>query len=138
MGKKMTRAGMELRRAIRAEIDAIPGIDHLDVRKKFQVGEPIVESAMTKSLAEWDALIGATPQDQQSSPAPAETTTSRSGDGVVPMLMPGLEQGVVKFTRKPAKMGTDFIFWVPRVYIKNGLVDPACEYEVFLRKTQKG
>jgi hypothetical protein len=48
--------------------------------------------------------------------------------------MPGLEQGIVKFTRKPAKMGEDFIFWVPRVYIKNGIVDPRIEYEVYLRK----
>nr|MDO8108938.1 hypothetical protein [Candidatus Sigynarchaeota archaeon] len=27
--------------------------------------------------------------------------------------MPGLEQGIVKFTRKPAKMGVDYIFWIP-------------------------
>nr|MDO8085684.1 hypothetical protein [Candidatus Sigynarchaeum springense] len=46
----------------------------------------------------------------------------------------GIEQGFVKFARKPAKMGTDYIFWIPRVYVKNGLVDPSCEYEVFLRK----
>jgi hypothetical protein len=48
--------------------------------------------------------------------------------------MPGLAQGVVKFTRKPAKMGMDYIFWVPRVYVKNGIVDPRVEYEVFLKK----
>jgi hypothetical protein len=135
MGKKMTRAGMELRRAIRAEIDASPDIEHLALRRKFQVGEGIVESALTKSLAEWDALVEATPLDQQN--APAKAPTSKSGDGAVPVLMPGLDQGVVKFTRKPAKMGTDFIFWVPRVYIKNGLVDPTCEYEVFLKKNPK-
>ncbi|MEX2680332.1 MAG: hypothetical protein Q6373_001920 [Candidatus Sigynarchaeota archaeon] len=45
-----------------------------------------------------------------------------------------LEKGYIKFMRKPAKMGDDYIFWIPRVYIKNGIVDPACEYEVYLRK----
>nr|MDO8083596.1 hypothetical protein [Candidatus Sigynarchaeum springense]MDO8115983.1 hypothetical protein [Candidatus Sigynarchaeota archaeon] len=45
-----------------------------------------------------------------------------------------LDKGYVKFTRKLAKMGGDYIFWFPWVYIKNGIVDPACEYEVYLRK----
>lgn len=49
-------------------------------------------------------------------------------------VMPGLEQGVVKFMRKPAKMGDDYIFWIPRVYIKNGLVTPGIEYDVYLKK----
>ncbi len=48
-----------------------------------------------------------------------------------------LEKGVVKFMRKPAKMGEDYIFWIPRVYIKNGLVDPGIEYGVYLRKRSK-
>ncbi len=48
-----------------------------------------------------------------------------------------LEKGYVKFTRKPAKMGEDYIFWIPRVYIKNGIVDPACEYEVYLHKKKE-
>lgn len=51
--------------------------------------------------------------------------------------MPGIEQGIVMFTRKPVKMGNDHIFMIPRVYLKNGLVDPSCEYEVYLRKKQK-
>lgn len=48
-----------------------------------------------------------------------------------------LEKGVVKFQKKPAKMGQDYIFWIPRVYIKNGIVDPGVEYEVFLKKKEK-
>jgi hypothetical protein len=48
-----------------------------------------------------------------------------------------IEKGVVKFMRKPAKMGEDYIFWIPRVYIKNGLVDPGVEYEVYLKKRPK-
>jgi len=48
-----------------------------------------------------------------------------------------LEHGVVKFTRKPAKMGTDYIFWIPRAYVKNGIVDPGAEYEIYLRKPPK-
>jgi hypothetical protein len=49
-------------------------------------------------------------------------------------MMPGFEQGIIKFTRKPAKMGADYIFWIPRVYMKNGLVDHGVEYEIFLKK----
>jgi hypothetical protein len=48
--------------------------------------------------------------------------------------MPGIAEGVVKFSRKPAKMGADYIFWIPRVYLKNGLVDPTVVYEVYLKK----
>ncbi len=59
------------------------------------------------------------------------------GTGQVAVAMPSFEQGVIKFTRKPAKMGEDYIFWIPRVYIKNGLVTPAIEYEVYLKKKPK-
>ena len=34
-------------------------------------------------------------------------------------------------------MGEDYIFWIPRVYVRNGLVDPSCEYELYLRKVPK-
>jgi hypothetical protein len=129
---------MELRRAIVAEIDMNPDIDHLAVRRKFQVGEAIVESALTKSLVEWDALLGATPPDPAKTPVKEKTSSKSEAPAPGPgITMPGLEQGIVKFTRKPAKMGMDFIFWVPRVYIKNGLVDPTCEYEVYLKKLPK-
>ncbi len=149
MGKKMTRAGMVLRRAVRADIDAKPTIDHLKIRSKHGVAEGIIESALTKNIAEWDALIVATPDDApvvhrpKRAPASAVSETpsppaaTRGEATKVPTAaaaMPGLEQGVVKFTRKPAKMGTDYIFWVPRVYVKNGLVDPRTEYEVYLKK----
>ena len=46
----------------------------------------------------------------------------------------GFETAVVKFRRKPAKMGADYIFWIPRTYIRNGLVDPAVEYEIYLKR----
>nr|MDO8084513.1 hypothetical protein [Candidatus Sigynarchaeum springense] len=150
MGKKMSRAGMEVRRAIRAEIDARPEIDHAELRRKFQVSEGIIESAMTKTVSEWDTIIGQTPPDVPVSAKPAEPTSntesltgaSSDADRAVAsgkaVVMPGIEQGIIKFARKPAKMGMDYIFWVPRVYIKNGLVDPTCEYDVFLKKTTKG
>ncbi|MBN2150568.1 MAG: hypothetical protein JW839_03880 [Candidatus Lokiarchaeota archaeon] len=68
------------------------------------------------------------PRENAAPPArPAE------GNGVATNVL-GIEQGFVMFRRKPAKMGDDHIFWIPRVYIKNGLVDPACEYEVYLKK----
>jgi hypothetical protein len=44
-----------------------------------------------------------------------------------------LEKGFVMFKRKPAKMGEDHIFWIPRVYVRNGLVDPHVEYEIYLK-----
>ena len=141
----MTKAGIELRRAIRADLDAHPGIDHLEIRRKHVVGEGIVGSALTKTIAEWDAIIAATAEDTPAAPLakaivaldaaaiasatadPAPATTS------VPAML-DIQHGVVKFARKPAKMGMDYIFWIPRVYVKNGLVDPSCEYDVYLKK----
>jgi hypothetical protein len=140
MGKKMTKAGMELRHAIRADADANPSIDHKELRSKHGVAEGIVESALTKTVAEWDALISITPGDVPAAPRakPAPTAPAKNGGdataAITTAIMPGMEQGIIKFTRKPAKMGTDYIFWIPRVYVKNGLVDPRAEYEVYLKK----
>jgi hypothetical protein len=141
MGKKMTKAGMQVRRDVRAAADASPGIEHLALRRQFQVQQGIVESALTKTVAEWDAIIAETPDDP---PAIKKERKVAASEAVTPaeaaaataftVAMPGLEQGIVKFTRKPAKMGQDYIFWVPRVYIKNGIVDPRIEYEVYLKK----
>ncbi len=139
MGKKMTKAGLVLRRAVRADADANQNIDHLVLRRNHGVPEGVVESALTKTVAEWDALITATPDDVPATPRirpePATPATEEGGGKTaVTPIMPGLAQGIVKFTRKPAKMGEDYIFWVPRVYIKNGIVDPKIEYEVYLKK----
>ncbi len=145
MGKKMTVAGMELRRAIRADVDASPGADHLEFRRKHKVAEGIVESALTKTVAEWDALIAGTTEDRHAAPMAraivALDAAASASDRAPPAratpsepAMPGIEQGIVKFRRKPAKMGQDYIFWIPRVYIKNGLVDPRCEYDVYLKR----
>ncbi len=139
MGKKMTKAGMVLRRAVRADFDANPKIDHLVLRRNHGVPQGIVESALTKTLSEWDALIASTPDDIPAAPRaePAHDSAppaAKAAEATAAVAMPGLEQGIVKFTRKPAKMGEDYIFWVPRVYLKNGIVDPKVEYEVFLKK----
>ncbi len=142
----MTRAGMDLRRAVRADLDANPGIDHLEIRRKHVVAEGIVESALTKTVADWDALIAATPDEKRAAPMAkaivALDSVASANDQAAPArptpnepAMPGIEQGVVKFLRKPAKMGSDYIFWIPRVYVKNGLVDPKAEYDLYLRKT---
>ena len=48
-----------------------------------------------------------------------------------------MKTNALRFDRKPAKMGEDFVFWIPRVYIKNELIDPACEYHVYLVKKAK-
>ncbi len=136
----MTKAGMVLRRAVRADADANPGIDHLKLRSKHGVAEGIVASALVKTVAEWDAAIATTPDDIPAAPraGPARDDTAppaaKADEATAAVAMPGLEQGIVKFTRKPAKMGEDYIFWVPRVYLKNGIVDPHVEYEVYLKK----
>ena len=142
MGKKLTRAGMELRRAIRADVDANPAADHLEFRKKHKVSEGIVAAALTRTVAEWDAIIAATPAEVDEKPrsTPAATPpppipqAAKHEGTTASTITLGLEQGFVKFARKPAKMGEDYIFWIPRVYVKNGLVDPRCEYDVFLKK----
>lgn len=143
MGKKMTKAGAELRRAIRADADADPAIDHKALRSKYAVGEYVVESALAKTVPEWDAAVAVATDEPPRKPAPPATVVDapHAPPGAVPAppaappaAMPGLEQGIVKFTRKAGRMGTDFIFWIPRVYVKNGLVDPKAEYDVFLKK----
>ena len=40
----------------------------------------------------------------------------------------------VKFTRKPSKTGEDYVISIPRQFIRNGVVDPKDEYEIFLIK----
>ncbi|HME50880.1 MAG TPA: hypothetical protein VKM55_01560 [Candidatus Lokiarchaeia archaeon] len=44
----------------------------------------------------------------------------------------------VRFSRKPAKMGQDYIISIPRLYIRNGIVDPNETYEIYMRKRQDG
>jgi len=170
-GRPISREGIELRKAIRADVDANPATTHQDLQREFGVAQLVVESAMTRTVAEWDAcaekaieppretqarsarLAGsaragsATPRMSAKRNALAVKTTepvrgkpapARPLGGSAPEVkMPSLEQGFVKFIRKPAKMGDDYIFWIPRVYIKNGLVDPEAEYEIFLRKVPK-
>ncbi|MEX2717089.1 MAG: hypothetical protein Q6370_012370 [Candidatus Sigynarchaeota archaeon] len=40
----------------------------------------------------------------------------------------------VKFKRKPAKTGPEYIFVIPRSFVKNGLIDPNKTYEVYLKE----
>jgi hypothetical protein len=40
----------------------------------------------------------------------------------------------VKFKRKPAKTGPEYVFVIPRSFIKNGLIDPKKTYEVHLKE----
>ena len=114
---------MELRRAVRADIEANPAADHLEFRRKHGVQEGIVESALTKTVAEWDALIAATREGEPAAPlmkaVVALDVAANKGALDRPArapaagnAMPGIEQGVVKFRRKPAKMGMNYIFWI--------------------------
>lgn len=42
------------------------------------------------------------------------------------------EKQVIKFTKKPAKMGRHFGFLIPASYISNGLLDPKKTYTVYI------
>nr|MDO8109327.1 hypothetical protein [Candidatus Sigynarchaeota archaeon] len=155
-GRPISRDGIELRKAIRADVDANPATTQQDLRRKFGVAQAVVESAMTRTVAEWDACVENSAEPARPKPAatnPSETVkpvrpaTAKPPetvkhvkppvDPVPEAKIPGLEQGFVKFTRKPARMGDDNIFWIPRVYIRNGLVDVHAEYEVYLKKPPK-
>jgi len=132
MPRPFTREGLETRIAIRTAFEANPAMLHADLRRQFNVVQQMIDSAMSKTAAEWQALLDAAPAKETR----PETTPRKEIENAVTSAssMPGLEQGIVKFTRKPAKMGSDFIFWIPRIYIKNGLVDPSAEYEVYLKR----
>ena len=63
-----------------------------------------------------------------------KSVPSESSLPQVSQVPDGFEKAVIKFRRKPAKMGADYIFWIPRTYIRNGLVDPTVEYEIYLKR----
>jgi len=41
---------------------------------------------------------------------------------------------LITFERSPAKMGDDYIFWIPRLYIKNNLIDPNKKYKIYIEE----
>lgn len=149
-GRPVTREGVILRLQIRTEHDAHPELTPGDLRVKFNTNLALVNSALTKPTDEWQNLLESAspnsrtrstspevqPQNKKlMSPEPSEhSKPAESPKPSETQQFPGIEQGFVKFIRKPAKMGTDFIFWIPRVYIRNGLVDPNVEYEVHMVK----
>ena len=132
MARPFTREGIETRIAIRTAYEANPALSPADLRRQFGILQPMVESAMTKTAMEWQALLEGAPATKPRAETSKEEPPNEPA--TEPIAMPGLEHGIIKFTRKPAKMGSDFIFWIPRVYLKNGLVDPNAEYEVYLKK----
>jgi hypothetical protein len=141
MPRPITREGLETRLAIRTAYEQNTALSIADLRRQFGVMQPMVDSAMGKTAAEWQDLLDATPArelEPERDPSQPKTTSGVPAPATDPVqskvVMPGLEQGIVKFMRKPAKMGEDYIFWIPRVYIRNGLVDPSIEYEVYLKK----
>ena len=126
MTRPMTNKGIDLRICIRMEFDL--GKDVVEIRRKYKTTPEIVDSGISKTVEEWREMLAKVPEDKP---------RIISGGPHCQATMPGFEQGIVKFTRKPAKMGEDFIFWIPRVYIRNGLVDPSIEYEIYIKKGQK-
>jgi len=48
-----------------------------------------------------------------------------------------LETFIKLVKNKPiAKMGPDFIIWIPRDMIRSGQIDPSEKYEIFLKKKE--
>lgn len=154
MGRPLTYAGIEKRLAVRTAYDQDISINHATLRSRFNVPEAIIESALSQTATAWKELLDSTKREDQSQPAPPApkdatsvvrmdnvilgargNTEKKEIDEIEARLT--IENGYLHFDRTPAKMGEDFIFWVPRVYIHNGLVDPAYEYRVFLKKIAK-
>jgi hypothetical protein len=131
--RPFNREGLESRLAIRSALDANPNMSHADLRRQFNVSQAMVDSALGKTATEWQALLDATPAGEPMQRSPPERGFTVSPAPATP-IMPGLDQGILKFTRKPAKMGNDYMFWIPRVYVRNGLVDPNAEYDIYLKK----
>jgi hypothetical protein len=100
---------MVLRRAIRADVDASPAIDNLNLRRKHHVPEGMVAAALTRTVAEWDALIAATPGDppkkargdamiaQSISPEPPKKPPPRMSEGEA-ILPPGAKIVITTMT----------------------------------------
>ncbi len=44
---------------------------------------------------------------------------------------------IVRFTRKPAKSGVNYLIWIPRALVRDGLVDPNAEYEIYLQRSRR-
>jgi len=42
--------------------------------------------------------------------------------------------GLITFKKKPAKQGKDYMFWIPRTFITNGLIKPGTIYEIYLKE----
>src|SRR5271157_3450993 len=111
MPRPFTREGIETRLAIRKAFEANPALSHPDLRRQFNVLQTMVDSALGRTAAEWQALLDATPasnprieKDARAEPTGAEPARHAAAPTIAAITMPGLEQGIVKFTRKPAKM----------------------------------
>jgi|SRR5271157_1876614 len=112
MPRPFTREGIETRLAIRKAFEANPALSRPDLCRQFNVLQTMVDSALGKTATEWQALLDATPagnprieKDARAEPTGAEPTRHAATPTITAITMPGLEQGIVKFTRKPAKMG---------------------------------
>ncbi len=46
-------------------------------------------------------------------------------------------KAVVRFIRKPAKMGERYVFNIPKNFIENGLIDPGTSYIIYLAKSEE-
>jgi hypothetical protein len=65
MPRTLKKEDMELRRAIRAEKDGNPSLTHREIRDKFSISQSSVVSALGKTVAEWDALLGGNVETQE-------------------------------------------------------------------------
>jgi len=56
MPRPFTREGLETRVAIRKAFEANPAMSHADLRRQFGAVQQMVDSAMGKTAAEWQAM----------------------------------------------------------------------------------
>lgn len=50
-----------------------------------------------------------------------------------PEMPPPDPREFLRFKRKPAKQGDFYSFFIPKVYVDNGLIDPNEEYYVYVK-----
>lgn len=45
-------------------------------------------------------------------------------------------KNLIRFKKKPIKTSRDsYVFWIPKQYVSNGLIDPEKEYWVYIEET---
>lgn len=46
------------------------------------------------------------------------------------------DKKLIKFTKKPAKQGEDYVVIIPRLYIRNDLINPQKTYNIYFEEIE--